>query len=109
MTEKLDRWGFPIRPGNIVTIEIVPPPPVRILPVQQGKGSFVEARMLPALRELCEKSPRGKCHTRTEIALACGVDKDTVRGIEKQALKKLRARLGKAYTRQLAECLATQN
>lgn len=84
----LDRWGFPL-PGW------VPPPPKPPRRTQLGPGSFSDERLLPALRRLCAEARHGQRHTRSEIAAACGVDKEVIRAIERAALRRCRALLRK--------------
>jgi hypothetical protein len=94
----IDRWGFPL-PRRITLVQPASEP----LPTkrQAGAGSFSEEKMLPALRRMCSEAAPGQKHTRHEIAAACDVDKETIRNVEKRALKKIRARLGPHFLKQL--------
>jgi hypothetical protein len=103
----LDRWGFPLRPGQVVTPPLprVPrlrtPRPARSRPPQVPFVSVTDQKLLPGLRRLCETAAPGERLTRHEIAAACDVDKETIRNIEKRGLKKLRNRLGPSFLKQL--------
>lgn len=97
--EVLDRWGFPIR--NVVLLGRLREPGKksanRERRLQRGLGSFVDRKMLPGLRRLCAEVQPGERVSRTRIADACGVHRETVRNIERAALKKLRAKLGAQF------------
>lgn len=103
MTEAIDRWGFPIR--TIRLAAPAKPEPKR----QRGKGSFVEEKLLAGLKRLELRAVPGHSMTRNEIADECGVSKDTIRLIEREAIRKVRARLGRAQMGQLAEILQFSN
>jgi DNA-binding XRE family transcriptional regulator len=57
---------------------------------------------------MCAEAPRGRRDRRIDIARACDVSKDTIRNIEKGAIKKMKARLGPAFLRQVAETLRSE-
>ncbi len=97
----LDRWGFPI--VRAITFKPTPPEPRRVPRRQRGVGSFSEDKLIPGLRRMCETQQEGQRFGREHIARECGVDKETIRQIEKTALKKIRARMGQAFFRQLAD------
>lgn len=111
----IDRWGFPVAASPVVCSgggnddhlfsAGVITRFTRFDRKQTGKGSYVEDRLLRGLRELCRGVRKGQTLSRTEIAAACQVDKDTIRGIEKQAIKKIRARLGAGQFLQLGDFL----
>lgn len=113
----IDRWGFPTRPGNLRPglVSVAQGKDVsqwtglrdhpRAARKQTGKGSYVEDRLLCGLRALCGSARKGQIYTRTEIAKACKVDKDTIRGIERQAIKKIRSRLRAGSVEQLGAFL----
>lgn len=73
---------------------------------QTGFGSYCDDRLLPALRALCAGARRGQRFTRVAIARAAAVDKETVRNIERAALRKVRARLGPACPKNLEEIIS---
>lgn len=102
----LDRWGFPV-PQELKVLRETPPPkpePKR----QRGKGSFSDHKLLPGLRALCAEVKFGESLDRNRIASRCGVSKDTIRLIERGALRKLRARMGPAECKQALEFLRTR-
>lgn len=99
----IDRWGFPVRTVGLVAA----PAPVKVR-TQRGLGSYVDSQILPGLQRLCAAQRPGESLSRKRIARECGVDKETIRNIERSALKKLRARLGPAAVRQLREMLSSE-
>lgn len=97
--EPLDRWGFPIRATTTLRRMLDAPElsANRKRRLQRGLGSFVDRQMLPGLRELCERQKPGQTFTRNAIAKACGVHRETVRNVERAALKNLRQRLAAKF------------
>lgn len=93
----LDRWGFPIDPARLLRQDVVRSVAiVRVAKVtrpQRGIGSYNAEQILTGLRSLSEHQKPGETFTRRRIARECGVDKETIRLLERSALRKLRARL----------------
>jgi hypothetical protein len=101
-SKAIDRWGFPVR-----TVRLTPakPEPKR----QRGFGSFTGEKIDRGLDQLMAQAVPGHAMYCSEIARACDVHEETIRHIQHAAIKKIRARLGPAYMKQLAELLGSHD
>ena len=99
----IDRWGFPIQ----YVAQLEPARPVRrkASPNRTRAGFRSNAKLLPALRRLCNEPREGKTLTLEQIALGCDVSPGTVLAIERSALRKLRVKLPANLLQQLKESM----
>lgn len=102
----IDRWGFPV-PQELQLLP-APQPPKPEPRTQRGIGSFSEETLLPGLRELCTEVRYGETLTRAQISRRCKVSKDTIRLLERSAIRKIRSRLTPAELAQALEFLRTR-
>ena len=101
----LDQWGFPTA---VRAIQLTPARPPAPSPRRQaGRGSLCGTGLDLGLRALTSTQQTGQTYTTREIAAACGVDKETIRLIQRSAIKKLRARLGPAHHAAIRDALSS--
>ena len=100
----LDKWGFPATVREVTLTPARPPAPSPRR--QAGRGSLCSSALDTGLRTLTSTQQTGQTYTTREIAAACGCDKETIRLIQRSAIKKLRARLGPAHFAAIRDALA---
>lgn len=106
----IDRWGFPLPPPKEIALvkpqeEAQPASKPPALPKQKGFGSF-SPELDEGLRRLCARQRPFQTFTRTRIAQECGVSRDTIRLLERQALRRVYKLLGPDFSKQAKEFLS---
>jgi DNA-directed RNA polymerase specialized sigma24 family protein len=99
----IDRWGFPVR--HAARIELLRPVRRKASPNRTRAGFRSNAKLLPALRRLCNEPREGRTLTHEQIATACGVSAGVILNLERSGLRKLRVKLPADLLKQLQESM----